>query len=561
MLNKAQNEVVQSNAEKLLVLAGAGTGKTTTMLARISRLVDEDKVDVQSILVLTFTNAASCEMRDRYRRSHPNQHTPTFCTFHSFCYSLISGNREIAKRLGYFKGIPFVADETMLHKVKVLCRQKCGTKISDDKLNGKTPVTKSEQFQKDLYWKQYNKLLRAQNLITFDIMCYEVCKLFAFDDPSISATKEQFKYVFVDEFQDTDPKQWDFVSSFTNANLFVCGDAKQSIYSFRGADSSIIKSLAENPEWATIKLSENYRSTAQICDYSNDIHRNWKGNAYNLDIISTKQGVEVIERKQFDDSTNKDVMGIVSDSNDGKNVAILCRTNYEVADIREKLESLGIAFCTKNERKDISYILKSAIDPEFLVDWLSEKLTSNRYNEYLKMCAIDEHCKTEESFFSMYDKYLTTYLNPIMQIREILTNEQFAYSKITQISDVLNLPSQEVVLKSDDDRSIIEYLCGVAESVTNSSNIYIGTIHSVKGLEYDCVHLLGVNGKSFPIDKDEDQQNLFYVGCTRAKEKLVIYDSDWIDADGIPTIEEIEMEISDAEKYSEKFIKMVVEGM
>ena len=561
MLNKAQNEVVQSNAEKLLVLAGAGTGKTTTMLARISRLVDENKVDVQSILVLTFTNAAACEMRDRYRRSHQNQQTPTFCTFHSFCYSLIAGNRDVARRLGYFKGTPFVADETTLHKVKTMCRQKCGTKISDDKLNGKTPVTKSEQFQKDLYWKQYNKLLRAQNLITFDIMCYEVCKLFVSDDMTITATKDQFKYVFVDEFQDTDPKQWDFVSSFTNANLFVCGDAKQAIYRFRGADSSIIKSLAESTEWTTIKLSENYRSSAQICDYSNDIHKAWKGSAYNLDIISTKHGSDVIEREELDSQSNQEIMNMVSDASNGKTVVILCRTNYEVADIRQRLESLDIAFCTKNERKDVSYILKSAIDPEFLVDWLSDKLTSSRYNEYLKLCAIDEKHKTEESFFSMYGKYLTEYLTPIMQIREILANEQFAYSKITQISDVLNLPNREVNLKSDDDKSIIEYLCGVAESVTNSSNIYIGTIHSVKGLEYDCVHLLGVNGKSFPIGKDEDQQNLFYVGCTRAKEKLVIYDSDWSDTSDIPTDEEIKMEISDAEKYSEKLIKMVVEDM
>lgn len=545
MLNKAQSEVVQSDAKKLLVLAGAGTGKTTTMLARISRLIDEEKADVQSILVLTFTNAAACEMRDRYRRSHPNQQTPTFCTFHSFCYSLIAGNRDVARRLGYFKGTPCIADETTLHKVKTMCRQKCGTKISDDKLNGKISVTKSEQFQKGLYWKQYNKLLREQNLITFDIMCYEVCKLFVSDDAAITAVKDRFEYVFVDEFQDTDPKQWGFVSSFSHANLFVCGDAKQSIYTFRGADSSIIKSLAEDPDWTTIKLSENYRSTSQICDYSNDIHKTWKGNAYNLDIISTKQGCNVIERKQLNIDSNKEIMDIVDDTHDGKTVAILCRTNYEVADIRERFESLGITFCTKNERKDVSYVLKSAIDPEFLVDWLSDKLTSNRYNEYLKMCAIDEHCKTEESFFSMYGKYLTYYLNPIMQIREILANEQFAYSKIARISEVLNLPNKEVTIDSDDDKSIIEYLIGISESVSCSANIYIGTIHSVKGLEYDCVHLVGVNGKSFPIDKNEDQQNLFYVGCTRAKEKLVIYDSEWTDTGYIPTDEEIKMEISE----------------
>lgn len=227
MLNRAQSEVVQSDAEKLLVLAGAGTGKTTTMLARISRLVDENKVDVQSILVLTFTNAAACEMRDRYRRSHHNQQTPTFCTFHSFCYSLIASNKDIANRLGYFKGTPDIADSTMLRKIHTMCKQKCSVKLSDDKLNGKVAVSKKEQFEKELYWKQYNKLLREQNLITFDIMCYEVCKLFSSNAVVIADYKKRYKYIFVYEFQDTDPKQWDFVSSFTHSNLFVCGDAKQ----------------------------------------------------------------------------------------------------------------------------------------------------------------------------------------------------------------------------------------------------------------------------------------------------------------------------------------------
>lgn len=526
MLNRAQSEVVQSDAEKLLVLAGAGTGKTTTMLARISRLVDENKVDVQSILVLTFTNAAACEMRDRYRRSHHNQQTPTFCTFHSFCYSLIASNKDIANRLGYFKGTPDIADSTMLRKIHTMCKQKCSVKLSDDKLNGKVAVSTKEQFEKELYWKQYNKLLREQNLITFDIMCYEVCKLFSSNAVVIADYKKRYKHIFVDEFQDTDPKQWDFVSSFTHSNLFVCGDAKQSIYSFRGADSSIIKSLAENLEWTTIRLYENYRSTAQICDYSNDIHQSWKGNAYNLDIISTKQGCNVIEREQLNIDSNKEIMDIVGDAHDGKTVAILCRTNYEVADIKPRLEDLGIAFSTKDARKDISNILRCSIDSEYLVDWLSDKLTSNRYNEYLKLCSVSDSYKTDESFISIYGKHLVNYLNPIMKIREVLTNEQFAFGKIAKISDLLNLPNKEVVLDSDDNKSIIDYLIQISESEQASTGIYVGTIHSVKGLEYDVVHLVGVNGKSFPIDKDEDQQNLFYVGCTRAKEKLVIYNSD-----------------------------------
>lgn len=299
-----------------------------------------------------------------------------------------------------------------------------------------------------------------------------------------------------------------------------------SIYGFRGADSSIIKSLAENPEWTTIRLSENYRSTAQICDYSNDIHQSWKGNAYNLDIISTKQGCNVIEREQLNIDSNKEIMDIVGDAHDGKTVAILCRTNYEVADIKPRLEDLVIAFSTKDARKDISNILRCSIDSEYLVDWLSDKLTSNRYNEYLKLCSVSDSYKTDESFISIYGKHLVNYLNPIMKIREVLTNEQFAFGKIAKISDLLNLPNKEVVLDSDDNKSIIDYLIQISESEQASTGIYVGTIHSVKGLEYDVVHLVGVNGKSFPIDKDEDQQNLFYVGCTRAKEKLVIYNSD-----------------------------------
>lgn len=113
-----------------------------------------------------------------------------------------------------------------------------------------------------------------------------------------------------------------------------------------------------------------------------------------------------------------------------------------------------------------------------------------------------------------------------MQIREILHNEGFAYSKISEISKLLKISEGKVNLSSDDDKGVIEYLIQLADSLSEETGIYVGTIHSVKGLEYDCVNLVGVNGKSFPVHKNEEQQNLFYVGCTRAKEKLVIYDSD-----------------------------------
>lgn len=139
-----------------------------------------------------------------------SQETPMFCIYHSFCYSLICENQKAAQYLGYFRGIPQVADGMSIRKLRTMCRQQCGTKISDNKLDGKVEITKSEKFQKEIYWKQFNKLMKEQNLITFDHICYGVCDLFKSDSPLVEEYKKKFKYIFVDEFQDTDPKHMYF---------------------------------------------------------------------------------------------------------------------------------------------------------------------------------------------------------------------------------------------------------------------------------------------------------------------------------------------------------------
>lgn len=523
MLNKAQSETVMSDAGKLLVLAGAGTGKTTTMLARISHLVNDEDIDPKQILVLTFTNAAAVEMRDRYRRNDIKE-SPVFCTFHGFCYSLIAGDLAVAGRIGYSRGVPDIADDVSLRKIKTACRQKCGIKISDDKINGVVPVTKKEEFEKTLYRKAYNKMLKEQNLITFDIMCNDVCKLFVVNDPVIMRYKERYRYIFVDEFQDTDPKQWDFVSSFKESSLFVCGDAKQSIYSFRGADSSVIKSLADNSGWAVIKLDENYRCTSQICEYANKIHKDLQDKAYNLDIHSTKHGCEVTIKKGNIFDYEEDIQNISDEQNKGKTVAILSRTNFEADSIKQKLDLLGIRYSSRNEKGEVSGILKCSVDSEFLVDYLSDKLNSKQYNEFIKLCAIDPSYKDEDRFLSVYGKYLAGYLGYIEKIREITGSEHTVKDKIIMLCNLLGFDFPDDIPEICDTKDIIDFLIDLSESSHNISDIYVGTVHSVKGLEYDNVYVTGVNGKSFDISLNEEQKNLFYVACTRAKEKLVIYD-------------------------------------
>ena len=525
MLNSEQSRAVNSTAKKVLCLAGAGTGKTHSMIARISRLVS-DGVDVSNILVLTFTNAAAREMKERYIKNHPKELAPMFCTFHAFCYALIARDVTVRTYLGYGSVVPTIPDDAAVKRLETMCRQQCGVKMSSDKLHGKQTLTRQEQFIYNIFWKQYNKLLKQENYITFDIMCDGVCKLFSSNDPSIAAYKRKYTHIFIDEFQDTDPRQWEFVSSFTDANMFVVGDAKQAIYSFRGADSSIIKSLAESDDWETVKLSQNYRSAKCICDFSNTIHKQWENEPYNLKIVSDKDGGRVTIEGEFvfgGPTADKQIFSIFSNSGSKDSYALLCRTNAEVAQVKELLQRANISFRTNSKGKDAAGILKSATDPSYAVSWLADKLSSKEYNNYLRLCACDPHYESLDGFLSEYGDRVSRFAEDIFKVQAILNSDIFPQQKCADIGAILRLPNTAIELADQTTESVLAYLFNQIEISTTESNVYVGTIHSVKGLEFDIVHLIGVNGKSFPLTKEE-QLNLYYVGCTRAKRELTIWE-------------------------------------
>lgn len=520
-MNEMQTKAVLSDSNKILVLAGAGTGKTTTMLARISRLV-ETGVSPSEILVLTFTNAAACEMKDRYLRNHKDEKVPQFCTFHSFCYHLIAKDSKVRQKLGYVQ-LPSVAKSADIERIKTTCMQQCGIKLSMAKLNGKIPITQKEKFQFDLFWKQYDKLLRQSNLITFDIMCYEVGDLFVKKDPIIQKYLNKFKYIFVDEFQDTDHRQWDFVSSFDKSCIFVVGDVKQELYAFREADPEIIKGLSVNPEWETIKLSENYRSTKQICEYANHLHDSiFKGKPYNLEICGQIDGEPVEKRYNFNPRNGETIMELNSAIINNKSVAILCRTNSEVKFILDDLKKMNVPCRTNSDQDSFLEIVKSAVNPSYAVEWLAGKMNQDDYGTYLKMCAIDPSYETYEKFAATYCGKFKTSIDFINGTIDILNSDDFAINKLVRIFSLykLRMPKVKDSINSTDD--IVHFLINYFENRHDDSGVYVGTIHSVKGLEYDIVHLVGVNGPHF-MCIDEDNINCYYVGVTRAKEKLYIY--------------------------------------
>lgn len=537
-LDNEQQCAVDSNDKRIVVLAAAGSGKSSTLLARINRLLSSD-VAPSEILALTFTNAAAQEMKSRFKKLNTISQLPMFCTFHGFCYSLIVRDSSIRRLIGY-SNIPSVAEQSDIDRIWTETKQLLSIRLSDDVLNRKEPaIGQKAKFELELFWKRFNSKLRQNNLITFDIMCYEICKLFENNDPATVQYKMQYKHIFIDEFQDTDPKQWKFAKSFTDSSIFVVGDAKQAIYAFRNADVDIIKQLTKDPSWTTIKLVHNYRSTRQICEFSNAIHDFWGDTPYNLAMVSDRDGLEVIERDGFMNDLESDGFGrryestkpqeivrenlfTILDDNDGsKTVAILCRSNAEVSDVSNLLKQYNIAYNTKRSPKSQEQYLRAAMDSDYLINWLSDSLSSAQYNEYTKLRLMDDTYTTEQGFYELYKERFSKQFDKILNIRAILASEADPAIKYMNVAKLLRIKANTNGISCSSNEEIVNKLIEAVTSV-KECNLYVGTIHSVKGLEFDIVHLIGVDGRRFPLISEE-QHNIYYVGCTRAKEKLVVW--------------------------------------
>lgn len=514
-LNDDQVKVVFSNQPQILCLAGAGTGKTYSMISRIIRTLN-DGVDPRSILVLTFTNAAAFEMQDRFIRMTGLNVTPEFRTFHSFCYSLICRDANIRFKLGY-STIPDVADNVVYNAVKTEALMQTGIKLSQKKLSGNVLLSPKEQVEFQIYSKALNRLLVQRNLITFDQLCYGVCKLFEDNDESIVKYIARYKHIYVDEFQDTDPKQWRFVKSFKSADKFVVGDVMQSIYAFRGASPDIIKSVYMDPEWASYRLTKNYRSTDKICEFANHISHS-VNEPSTVDIESDVMGGHVVVHD------SKHSIDQCLDQIDLKigEWALLARTNAEVDEIIERCNERNIQVY-HNRQSDALSILRSASDDTYCINWLTSYLNSENYEKFIKWIHNRNRYVLEDAieylrlnnFTDILDKYRN-----VSDIAELLASDASKEAKYIEICYRLNLECNPI---SDIPEDIVTYLLDNATPISEpNSSIYVGTIHSVKGLEYENVAIFGVDGRSFRLTSEQNI-NLYYVGATRAKKQLHVF--------------------------------------
>lgn len=524
-LNKEQAQAVNSTSDRILCLAPAGSGKTKTMISRISRLVD-DGVPAHSILVLTFTNAAAAEMKSRFEALHPDEEIPEFRTFHAFCYSLLCQDSTIRSALGY-TNVPNISTDEQAKSIDERAKTQCNITISKEKLEHREHLTREEERQVALYDKAVNRLMLIENIITFDMLESKVADLFITNHSSTKVYKDKYKYIMGDEFQDFNHTQVNFLNSFPNSDFYFTGDTLQNLYSWRGTSNMFIKMLAASDGWEKIKLFTNYRSTNQICEYANKFSSKYADASYWIEMKGTRDGDKVHER-YIAPLKGRTVVGEDSLNNVLKELpnhtgtsAIICRTNREVHAVAAYLKEHNIPF---NSGKSTKYqnLIDCAISDTYAMGWLSSYLTNSKYGEYIRLSAQAKKPDLEW-FLKLYGN--TAQIKDDMRIinglRDIAVNGKLTNIKLRQVTELLDCNPLPEVDQFYDGIDFLNYLKGII-TTSSSSDLYVGTIHSVKGLEYDTVYVMNVGSYNFKLDC-EDEKNLFYVAITRAKEHLFVY--------------------------------------
>ena len=396
-LNPAQQKAVMHKNGPLLVIAGAGSGKTRVITCRVARLINEGEVSPYNILALTFTNKASSEMKQRMESLLGNKSLDTWVsTFHSACVRIL---RTEIDRLGYSKDF-IIYDSIDQNALIKECLGETG--LSDEKYSpmgiaNKISLIKNEKIEPDnnnsidetsdyddvirKIFPLYQKKLKANNALDFDDLLLKTVKLFKSEPDVLEDYQNRFQYILVDEYQDTNYLQYLFISLLAKKyqNICVVGDEDQSIYRWRGADIENILSFEKNfKNTKIIKLEENYRSTKIILEASNYViskNRKRKGK-----ILFTNNGAgeKITYYRAFNEIEEGDYISRTTlefqrkGKADFSDIAVFYRTNAQSRVIEESLRKSGIPyqvigglkFYDRKEIKDVIAYCRVIVNPD-----------------------------------------------------------------------------------------------------------------------------------------------------------------------------------------------------
>lgn len=583
-LDRYQMKAVESEDRNALIVAAPGSGKTTVIINKVNHLVSNKKIQNGKIIIITFTKAAAQNMKKRYEDAFNRDTSPFFGTFHGLFYKMLlrtGKNIEIVEGSVVHKIVSNVLskyfDEVNEDKIKEVINNISLYKTSRLDLKEFKPSLTKEIFEEalenyELYKKQYNKL-------DFDDLAIEVLELLRKDKNMLSSYRKLFKYILVDEFQDCDEMQVDFLKLINEGEenyLFAVGDEDQCIYSFRGSKPEYMVSFDKIFKGGKkYYLSINYRSRKNIVEKSKDVitfnkERNNKEIKWNRDYEGIiKWYASYNEKLQAENlvdiiSENKNLGDRYEDN------AVLYRTNMESMSIIEVLTKRKIPFTLLDREynffehficKDIIAYLKLSTNPLNRESFLRIINKPFRYISKGNIAYIKNYEREDNPFDIIINKQdtppfqkkkLDELKRDINYLNKISLSSAIAYivmdlgyidhlkayaEKFNQSIEDLEDIVEEFKLSAEGFKTIFEFLAHIEEvsktieeskKKAKREGVILSTIHGVKGMEFKNVYIINCCEDTIPHssskDKNlEEERRLFYVGMTRAIDNLYLF--------------------------------------
>jgi DNA helicase II / ATP-dependent DNA helicase PcrA len=601
-LNPEQRRAVETTEGPLLIQAGAGSGKTKTLTHRIAYIIASGKASPFNILAVTFTNKAAKEMRERVAKlldEDPENRSfmPYMGTFHSICVRIL---RQDGEHIGIPRSFVIFDEADRMQAIKSACKELMvdeksfpakviGGIISNAKNELMTPEdlagagsSPAERTAAEVY-PMYQRALREAAALDFDDLIHRTAEMMEQNEEIRNKWQRRFKYVMIDEYQDTNAAQYKLVRMMTNArnNIAVVGDDWQSIYSWRGADfRNILNFEKDYPTCTVIKLEQNYRSTKHILDAAHAVitrnqqrsdKRLWTDSGNGLPV----QILQVVNERAEGEAVVRRVRNAV-DSGFRKynHFAVLYRTNAQSRSIEEAFIHYGIPyrivggqrFYDRKEVKDIMAYLRLVYQPEDRISFtrianipsrgLGEKSLDNffrfqkdyGYTLQQALMRVDESTLTQRACKALMDlgDMLTTLRNflgddtpPAEVLGSLIRRlEYFEYlsdgtaqseARIENVKELISVAQNYEEEGMDVFLEEVALVSDVDQADFEGNAVTLMSLHASKGLEFPAVFMIGMEETVLPHSRAlydphqmEEERRLCYVGMTRGREELYL---------------------------------------
>ena len=578
-LNERQREAVTTENGPLLVIAGAGSGKTMVLTRRIASLISKGIARPDQVLAVTFTNKAAGEMKERVRAllaGSSGYAIPLIGTFHSVCLIILRAHAEL---LGYARGFIIFDSKDQQALLKSVCEElridterftpeSFGNAISKLKSKLVTPDSFAEDASDPypkmaaMVYAKYQDALKEHNAVDFDDMIMLCVQLFEAHKNILELYQEQFRYILIDEYQDTNFAQHRFVNLLAAKYRNICavGDLDQAIYGWRQADvANILNFEKQYPDAKVVVLEENYRSTQNILSAANMIISKNKmrkeKNLFTKNIAGEKLSVVVAatetEEAEF---VARTIRTLARDKHFSlSDIAVLYRTNAQSRAVEEIFARRalaykvvgGLKFYERKEIKDVLAYIRCVANPRdtvslkriinfpprgigkvSLTNFFQKKETTKAIDEFFALIA---SLKEERAAlpFSSFMKLVIQRSGIKDHFKELGEKEETRWENVRELisaAAAYDAETPEQALTSFLDNAALASQESKEES---TGAVHVMTMHSAKGLEFRAVFVIGMEDNIFPHSRSkqspadmEEERRLCYVAVTRAKEHV-----------------------------------------